>query len=162
MDLRWKERALRTLRKNPAILKAVLHGVDQERAQTARDGADGWTVLEVVCHLRDVESVFFERARLALETDLPEWPMIDQIALVTTNRYAEQNLAEAFQGYVQTRQEFVYWLEALSDEAWLRRGIHFDLGEISILELVVNYTLHDVNHIEQIARALELTDALIT
>src|SRR5690349_21469698 len=105
MDVKWKERVLRSLRKNPAILNTVLRGIDQERAQTARDGADGWTVLEVVCHLRDFEHIFFERARLAAETDLPRWQSIDQLDRVKTNRYNEQNLVDVFEEYARTRQQ---------------------------------------------------------
>jgi hypothetical protein len=40
-------------------------------------------------------------------------------------------------------------------------GVHLDFGDHSLLELAFNTALHDVNHIEQIVRALGFESALI-
>jgi len=45
----------------------------------------------------------------------------------------------------------------LSDEQWERRGQHPYFGETTILTQAVNNAIHDLDHIEQIARALGKT-----
>ena len=41
------------------------------RRKRFRDGADGWSVLEILCHLRDYQAIFAERIRRILEEELP-------------------------------------------------------------------------------------------
>ena len=162
MTMMQPEKFLRSMRKTPVILAAILRNVSQERAATATDGPDGWSVLEVMCHMRDFEGLFFRRARMMLESENPELPGYDQNELVKTNDYAGQKLSAAFQDYVHVRQQFVHFLAGLNDEQWHRRGIHPDVGDIDLLELVMNVSLHDINHIEQIVRALGLSEGLIS
>jgi hypothetical protein len=161
MDIKWKERVLRSMRKTPVIVNAFLRDVTQEWAQTARDGQDGWTVLEIMCHIRDFETIYFERARSIVESDLPHSSRVDHLALVGSNAYAQQNLSEVLSNYIELRQEFVNWLVSLPDEAWARKGVYNDLGEINLAESVTNTVLHDLNHIEQLVRSLELSNAVI-
>src|SRR5690606_10422072 len=77
------DRFLRALQQTPVILNGILHGVTQEQAATLRDpnpsasGGAGWTTTEVVCHLRDFETIFYERALLLLKEDRPEIPTFD-------------------------------------------------------------------------------------
>jgi hypothetical protein len=161
MPLLNAEKALRSLRKTPVILYGLLSDVDQERAQTATDGPDGWSVLYVVCHLRDFEDVFSGRARQMVETDLPQFQVVDHEALVQQNRYGEQDLRQAFDGFLEKRRAFVRLLEGLTGEQWARRGVHPQTGESTVLEIALNTALHDLNHLEQIARALGLSEALL-
>ncbi len=148
------EKALRDFPKTPVILNVILRGVDQARAQSATDGPDGWSVLEVVCHLNDFEQIFFERARRIVENDLPRFESIDPNELAKSSGCAQQDLAEVVASYVSRRRAFLAFLRGLTLEQWQRKGIHYAYGEMSLVELVTNTTLHDVNHIEQIVKAL--------
>ncbi len=155
------QKALRDLVKTPVILNVVLRGVDQQQAVQARDGADGWSVLEILGHMNDYEAIFTERARLMLAGDNPALPGYDPNERVITNAYASQNLAEVFASYIARRREFVALLRALPAEQWLRTGIHRESGTMTIVELATNTTLHDVNHIEQIIKALGSSPDLV-
>ncbi len=154
MPIFTAEKALRTLRQTPIILKSILQNVSQAQARKAIDGEDGWTVVEIVCHLRDMEAVFFARAQRMVEADYPHLPSIDQLELVVKNDYAHQDLKKTLTAFLQKRQAFIEWLETLNDEQWKRRGIHAEYGEYSVVELAINNAVHDVNHIEQILKAL--------
>jgi len=62
-------KALRTLRKTAALLDGTLAGVTHEQATSLRDGADGWSVLFIVCHLRDYEIAWRERIEHHRDTE---------------------------------------------------------------------------------------------
>jgi hypothetical protein len=162
MTMMQPEKFLRTMRKTPVILAAILRGVTQDQAQAATDGPDGWSVVEVMCHLRDYEELFFRRARMILETDNPKLPGYDQAELARERDYAHQDLAAAFQEYVDTRQQYLNLLTSLDENQWQRTGIHPETSDITLLELAMNIGLHDVNHIEQIAHTLGLAKTLVT
>jgi hypothetical protein len=64
---------LEQLRKGLQTTDSILKNVSQHDATTYRDGGTGWTVLEVICHLRDFESVYHERSVLTCSrSPLPE------------------------------------------------------------------------------------------
>ena len=48
-------------------------------------------------------------------------------------------------------------VSSLSDEQWERRGQHPYFGETTVLTQAINSAIHDLDHIEQIARALGKT-----
>lgn len=146
--------ALRDFTKTPVILEAVLAGVEQQRAQQATDGPDGWSVLEVVCHLNDFEQIFFDRAKSMIETDRPNYPPYDPNVRVQEHNYAGQQLAEQLASFRARRAEFAAFVRALPPDAWQRTGVHASYGEMNMVELVIKTTLHDVNHIDQILKAL--------
>lgn len=148
------EKALRDLPKTPVILNVILRGVDQARAQSATDGPDGWSVLEVLCHLNDYEQIFVKRAHAIVESDHPQFGPLDHDGWVKAHHYAEQNLADIFASFLSRRRAFLAFLRGLTPEQWQRVGVHHAWGELSVVELATNTTLHDVNHIEQIIKAL--------
>lgn len=149
-----QQKALRSLYKTPIILGTILRDVTSEQAQEATDGPDGWSVLYIVCHLRDYESIFYDRVQSALQHDTPRFPPVDNDGLIHSNDYATQSMREAFDAYQQKREQFMALLSGLSDAQWMRKGIHPATGEGAILDLAINTALHDVNHTEQIIAAL--------
>ena len=155
------QKAVRDLVKTPVILNVVLRGVDQQRAQQATDGTDGWSVLEILGHINDYEQIFTDRVRLALETERPNFPGYDPDERAKTLAYAQQDFAEVFASYVDRRRTFVALLRGLTPVQWQRTGIHRESGEMTVVEIALNSTLHDVNHIEQIIKALGTSPDLV-
>ncbi len=135
----------------------VLHGVTQEQAQSIRDGADGWSVLEILCHLRDYQAIFVTRVERLLDEVRPRFEYYDErarLAMVLENDYAGQNLAAVLADFCATRDRLIARLAALSDEQWTRVGEFADGDEIDVAMPVVHTILHDADHTEQIARIL--------
>jgi hypothetical protein len=162
MPILTPEKALRTLRKNPLILDAILRDVTQKRAASATDGPDGWSVLEVMCHLLDFEEIFFTRARRILNETKPHFQAVDQLELVRLHDYKHQDLRDRFERYVELRRQLIALIEHSTDAQWSRRGVYADSTVVTLLELAINIGLHDVNHIEQIVRALGVSSIRMT
>jgi hypothetical protein len=154
------ERVITYVKKTPAILNTVLRGVTQEQAQQATDGPNGWSVVEVMCHLRDYEQIYYDRLILMLEQDNPLFPNFNQETLAKERNYASQNLRDAFNTYVETRRKTLTTLNGLTADQWQRTGQHPTMGQVTVLEQALQNVAHDVNHIEQITHTLKLSDSL--
>lgn len=148
-------KALRTVRKTSALLARALRDVSQADAVALRDGPDGWSVLFIVCHLRDYEVAWRERTELMLAADNPTFVTFDHHHLVEANHYAAQDLRAVLADLASRRAALIARFETLSDEQWLRPGLHSEQGPGTILDVAINAGLHDLDHLEQLARCLE-------
>jgi hypothetical protein len=153
-DLILYERLIDNLRKNSAILSHILQDVAQIDAATWRDGPDGWTVLDVMCHLRDYEDIFRERGELMMGETIPTFPVYDHLAMVVEREYHAQNLKEVLADFAASREETAVFFTNLSTEAWQRTGNHVEHGVYTMTSLAAHMVWHDSNHIEQITRVI--------
>lgn len=153
-------RFLNALKKTPVILKFILSDVSNEHAREATDGADGWSVVEVMGHLLDFEQIFYQRTRAMVEQEIPRLQSYDQDELVRERNYRAQDVHTVYEAYLQHRRELVAYLSALSEDQWHCRGVHLEYGEIDVFQQAMQVVLHDVTHIEQILKALDKAEAL--
>lgn len=149
------------LRKTPVLLNALLRDVTDEQARTLTDGPEGWTVTEAMCHMRDLEVLTQKRVEAILTLDHPMLPSIDLVGLPKERDYPNQDLRAELSAYISMRKELVARLATVPEELWSRSGTHSTYGEMTLFDVAAHTTLHDVNHIEQIARTLKLSDAMI-
>ena len=149
------------LENSARILDHVLADVSQERARAIRDGAEGWSVLEIICHLRDYQAIFATRIARILEEDNPSFVAYDEaarLAMVIDNNYAGQDLRRVFDDYRATRRRLVDRLSSLSEDKWARMGSFAADDQVDIWMVAAHTLLHDCNHTEQIARILRQQD----
>jgi hypothetical protein len=145
-------KALRTLRKTPLLLADSLGGVTQEQARTLRDGDDGWSILFIVCHLRDYEVAVGERVEAMLEGECPTFASLDNEDLARRGRYEARTMTAVLADLEARRAALVERLAGLTGEQWARRGLHPRQGPATVLEVAINAGLHDIDHLEQVAR----------
>jgi hypothetical protein len=148
------DRFILALQKNAALYQMLLRNVDQAQATRNRDGGDGWTVLEVICHLRDWEGIFVERAHLIVEHDNSTFPGYDSLAMVIDHNYIGQQFSAMFSDWLVRRGKFLSWLNQCSESDWSRTGIHPAHGQITLLDQIIQTATHDIDHLEQILRVL--------
>ena len=145
------------LQLSPRILALTLEGVTQEQARKIRDDAGGWNLVEMMCHLRDYQEIFFGRMKQVVEEDSPTFQLKDdaaRAALVIDHDYANQEFHSVYDQYSATRDELIGFLSSL-DEAQLKRLGHFpSIGEVDISFLIYHTIFHDAEHIEQFTRVL--------
>jgi hypothetical protein len=145
---------IETLAATPETLAGLLRGVDEAQARSAVGGDENWSVIEVVCHLRDGEEIGLARMQAMRDQDNPQIIGFDQNALARERKYAEANLATALADFTRMRAQYVAELTALTPEQWERPGHHNEIGGITILAHAAHRTYHDAIHCAQIARQL--------
>lgn len=144
-----------SLKKSHLVFLASVGDISQVEAQQLRDGPDGWSILEIVCHVRDYQEIFMERVRRMVEGDQPTLKPYDapaREALIVENQYAQQNLRAVCQDFVQTRERFIDYVAALDAAQLARTGLHPMTGEIDPTVTIFHTVMHDMDHAEQIAR----------
>jgi hypothetical protein len=147
-------KALRTLRKNALLVTHLVGGLTQEQAEQWRDGADGWRIIDIICHLRDMEPLFRARVEDTVNQPGAIFRTRDQNEMAAEAAAVPQDLQAALAEFQAGRAAHIAMLEGLTDEQWLLTGAHPQQGPATVLEIAVNTGLHDVDHLEQILHCL--------
>ena len=150
-----RRRHINLMHKTAEILGRLLTAISQEQAQVLSDGPEGWTIVAVMCHLRDYDTIFRNRAQTMLEQEHPTLPAYDQNAMAVEKGYAEEQLAYVYDEFRLSRQQTRDFFEALTDEQWERTAIHPERGHFSMTDAVIQVSHHDIDHIEQITHILD-------
>lgn len=150
-----RQRQVGLMQKTLQVWQNVISQVTQEEATTYRDGPDGWTVLEVLGHIRDFDGFFLGRAKMMLEQDMPQLPRYDHEAIAIEQAYNKQDLQTVIAELTASREAFIAFFQGLDDEQWERAGIHPERGEFNMLDAAIQVGGHDVNHLEQVTRILK-------
>lgn len=149
-----RKRQIAAMRLTCEILGHTLRNVSGEQARTLQDGPDGWSIVEIVCHLRDFDEIFHSRARMMLEQDHPQLPAFDHEAMALARDYQAQSLEEAYGAFRASRAEFAGFFETLTPEQWARGGVHPERDSFSMTDALMQVSAHDLDHLEQITRVL--------
>ena len=150
-------RSIILMGKTLKIIQNLLATVSQEDATTYRDphdGETGWTIVEVVCHLRDFETVMRERADLMQNEENPHFPMWYHEPLVQERAYNQQNLQEVLQGLAKSRKALQEYFTMLPADKWEHTAVHPEYGDYTVTDLAMQVGTHDVTHLEQITQIL--------
>ena len=149
---------LNIYRATPTALRALLSKVPDTTARTTGEGEDAWSIVEIVCHLRDAEARVLERLQLMRDQDNPFLAAYDQAAVAEDSGYRTQSLDEALAAFMQLRQEQISILEAFDEAQWARTGMHEEAGQITIQGQTMHIAAHDVVHLAQIGRRILASD----
>ncbi len=150
------ERTLNTLHLNIQIAQHMLGALPENRARTCRDGADGWNVTEIACHLRDYDEFFLARAQQIRDEDYPLLTIGagNQEQIVLERNYAAQTLQPTLQQWQINRAALIAFFETLQPHEWNRAGRHAVRGYMSMLDVATAAVWHDANHFEQLMRIM--------
>jgi hypothetical protein len=147
--------SLDLLARTPAALDALLRGLAVEWVDSS-EGGDRWSVREVVAHLVHCEQTnFIVRAETLLqdnpEATLPPFDRFGQRATLTGLPINE--LLDLFAGlrHGNVRKVRDWHLSAQQLDS---RGMHPELGTVTLRQLLATWTAHDLTHVSQISRAL--------
>ena len=146
--------AVAVLGRTPAMLSAFLGGLP-DRWTAATEGEGTWSPLDVVGHLVHGERTdWIPRARHILAGDPRPFEKFDREARLTESR--GRRLGELLDTFARLRRESLATLAgfALTGADLERRGVHPELGEVTLGQLLATWVVHDLDHIGQVARTM--------
>jgi len=150
-----------SLQSTPAVLDGLLRGL-QPAGWTTRSDRHEWALVEIICHLRDMDvEVNLTRLETLMAADNPFIVGQDTDPWAAERRYIEQDGPAAFRDFVAARMRLLEILKSLPAESWQRRARHTIFGPTDVHELVGFMAEHDRTHIRQ-ARALLLGDRALS
>ena len=127
-------------------LRQAVAGLSPEDL-TARPGPGDWSILELVIHLTDSDSIAIDRMKRMLIEDDPPLLYADETAYVRLLASHEQSLEDALTLFEVGRRQFARVLRALPDEAFDRRGTHNRRGVLTVGGSVKDYIDHVGHHL---------------
>lgn len=137
------------------IIRALTMGVTPAEART-KPNPESWSILEVMCHLYDIEREDF-RPRLdgILHRPAEEWTPIDPQSWIMARGYNERNLAETLDGFLAERDKSLAWLKGLPTPDW--EAEYTDQhGSIKAGEMFAAWVAHDNLHTRQLVELRRL------
>jgi FMN phosphatase YigB (HAD superfamily) len=113
--------------------------------------SDSWAPVEVLCHLRDVETeINLPRIEKILTQDEPFLTAPDSDRWTDERGYIQECAPDVSEELVLARTQTLELLEAYPPEAWSRPARHAIFGPTDLSEIVRIFIEHDLLHIRQI------------
>lgn len=131
------------------MIRTLLMGVSQAEARIRPD-PESWSMLEVICHLYDIEREDF-RPHLdgILHRPAEKWMPIDPQGWVKARGYNEQNFTETLDAFLAERKKSLAWLKSLPAPDWDAEYSN-ERGSISAGDMFVSWVAHDNLHTRQL------------
>jgi uncharacterized damage-inducible protein DinB len=146
--------AVTVLERTPAILNTFLEGLPDTWI-TATEGDDTWSPYHVIGHLIHGERTdWIPRARHILAGETPPFQTFDRKAQFKESQ--GKCLAELLTTFADLRRENIAALSGMSltETDLARTGLHPELGEVTLAQLLATWVVHDLDHISQVARTM--------
>lgn len=149
--------AVAALKLMPETLRDRIAGLTDTQLHFQPEGGY-FSVLENVCHLRDLEiegyGVRLQRLLSEAHHSLPD---INGGQLARERRYNEQPLQPALDAFIQARHANLKILEKVNEPKLARIAYLEAVGEITLGRLLELWVEHDRGHIQELKRLTHLT-----
>lgn len=138
------------LQGNAQSFKALFKNLSP-RDYTYRPNPNKWCLLEVLCHLKDEETLDF-RARIGnlLENPVREFTPINPPSWVLDHHYMDQDPSLILAQFLQEREKSILWLNSVQSQNWEAEFHHSTFGKMTPKTLLSNWLAHDYLHMRQI------------
>ncbi|MTB52078.1 DinB family protein [Lewinella sp. W8] len=149
------DKAIEILSRTPLVLETLLNGISEEWVRS-NEGANTWSPYDIVGHFIHGEKTdWIPRARIILSdaTDKTFAPF---------DRFAQERedqakpITELLAEFKSLRKANIKALRSLgvNDSTLQKTGMHPELGEANLKELLSTWVVHDLGHIAQMTRVM--------
>lgn len=145
------------LERTPATLTALLKDLPEPWVQ-ATEGAGTWSPYDVIGHLIHGERTdWIPRARHIMAGLERPFEPFDRTAQFMDCQ--GKSLGELLATFAELRQQNLATLSAmnLTSQDLSRPGLHPELGQVTLGQLLATWVVHDLDHVGQIARTMAKT-----
>lgn len=120
-----------------------------------KPGPGGWSIVEVVVHLADIEANNYVRYRTVATTSNPSILGVDADTWANKFEYQEQSPDEALELFRLLRSSNSKLLKSLPQPNWTNKMNHSERGELTLEQLFEVQSNHLNAHINQIKEIYE-------
>ncbi len=146
---------LTILKSTPAALLTLCNKLDKS-LWNKRTLSEEWSITEILCHLRDVDTeVNIPRIKAVLTENNPFLPGMDTDPWADQRSYIDQDCDQAIESFIQSRIKIIANLDNISETMWQRTARHAIFGPSRLFELVDIIAKHDRLHIQQVHKNLQ-------
>ncbi len=149
------EQAFEVLSNIPLVLKSLLSNLSDEWTMKDKD-SDEWNAFDIVGHyIHGEETDWIPRAEIILnQGENITFEPFDRFAQFKTSQ--GKTLPELLETFAELRTKNLKTLKSwnLTEEQLKLKGIHPELGEVNLEQLLSTWVVHDLTHIRQIVQIL--------
>ncbi len=147
--------AIEILSQTPATIKSLLGNLSDDWVY-AKVGEESWNAFDIIGHyIHGEQTDWIPRAKIILAQD-------ESVTFETFDRFAQfeisrgKSFAELLETFAELRRQNLETLKSwnLTDEQLKLKGIHPELGEVTLEQLLATWTVHDLTHIRHISIVL--------
>ena len=148
-------KSLEILQRTPDTMFAMLQGISPEWTST-NEGGDTWSVYDVIGHLIHGERTdWMARVEIILSDKKDKtFTSFDRFAQFEESK--DKTIAALLAEFKSIRGKNLELLHSfhLTKNDFKKIGIHPVFGEVTLAQLLSTWTVHDMNHLAQIARII--------
>ena len=149
------EQAVEVLSQTPATVKSLLGNLSEDWTSKTESSED-WSPFDIVGHfIHGEETDWIPRAEIILaQGENPVFEPFERFAQFEKSKGKTPD--ELLEIFAELRKENLEKLRQmrLTPEQLLLKGIHPELGEVNLEQLLSTWVVHDLTHIRQIAIVL--------
>jgi len=120
---------------------------DDRRTYSRRYRKGGWTGKEILIHLKDAETVFYDRIRRVISEENPILWYFEEDKWARRLDYKRQDIALAKKLFMATREAIAEIATAHLRAYGTKQGIHSRYGLMDMRELMRRMIVHTDKHI---------------
>jgi hypothetical protein len=143
------------LARTPAVLRAGIAGLP-EAWTAATEGPGTWSPYDVVGHLIHGERTDWipRTEHILRHGEAVPFPKFDREAMFAASQ--GRSLGELLDTFEALRRDSLRRLDALglTDDDLSRRGLHPELGTVTLGQHLATWVAHDMSHLAQIVRTM--------
>jgi hypothetical protein len=133
------------------IMQAIENVSDEEL--NYKPTPEQWSIKQIIIHLGDSETVVINRMKRIIAEERPLLATMQQDLWTEKMDYSNLDHVPYLQLFKLLRSTMAEVLHGLSDDVFARIGIHDELGEMTLSDVIQRYTAHVNGHVDQINRA---------
>lgn len=154
------EDAIAALAQIPETLQRRLAGLSDSQLRH-KPAPDTFSMLEQVCHLRDIEvEGYARRLQLLLHEEHPALPDLNGGVLARERHYNSQDLQPAVQTFIAARHGCLKTLAGVTAAQLKRSGHLHKVGEVTLAKLLELWVGHDREHLREMDGLLPIVRTL--